>query len=601
MPRCLAALLVIALVLGGPAYAQDRATVRVQASAEPTTVGAEGRVTYTLRVDGASRAAVETPSPPSTSNLELQQTTPTTQQSLSFEDGQPQRSVTFEWTYRPLRTGPARIEPATVQVRGERYTTGEVRVEVVPESEARAAQADDSSADERREISGEEKPLASQPLFIRGESSSEAVYENEQVTMEYRLYFRPGVRLRRSRMAEAWEAPGFWREELDVPSRPVPKTTTVDGQTYERIVLKRVALFPTRAGPLRVDPLRIETEAQGTGRGFRGQYESLTLASDTLSVDVRALPSGAPPAFDGAVGRFAMTARRPADSVAVGEGAELAVRVSGPGNLPTIAAPTLEAPSAVDVYGPEVETDLDRSGDEIRGTKTFTYTLVPGAAGRHVVPPVQLTYFDPATRRYETARTDSIVLRASGSAEAVATSRTGAGLPVGDIAGLMTSPGQWTRVDAPPLYRQWAAYAVLLVPIVLGLGGVAYRRRGAVREDEEGDAEPTDDPLSDVQLHLRKAEEHAGDPRAFYGAVERAVRAFLAARLDGLPGQDGARLEERLSRHAVPPADRDALRDLLDTCERVQFAPDTPDKRPTDVLKHTQALLRRLDNALPSA
>ncbi|MFO8100323.1 MAG: regulatory protein RecX [Salinibacter sp.] len=72
MPRRLAAFLIVVLALGGHAYAQDGATVQVQASAEPTTVGAEGRVTYTLRVDGGSRAAVETPSPPSTRNLVLQ-------------------------------------------------------------------------------------------------------------------------------------------------------------------------------------------------------------------------------------------------------------------------------------------------------------------------------------------------------------------------------------------------------------------------------------------------------------------------------------------------------------------------------------------------
>lgn len=602
MPR-VAVMLIIVLGWGGSldagegAYAQANRPVRVQASAEPTTVGVDGRVTLTLRVEGVSQTAVETPAPPSTRNLVLQQRTPSTKEELSFEGGQAQRSVTYEWTYQPLRAGTARIEPATVDVQGEQYTTGEIRLRVMPPSQAPPP----SGTGERdRAEAMDAAQLGDQSLFLRGRTSAKAAYESEQVTVEYRLFFRPDVRLRRSRMADAWDAPGFWREELDVPARPVPEQTTLNGRTYNTIVLKRVALFPTRPGTLQVNPLRIETEAQGAGPAVRGRYEALTLASDPLSVKVRPLPSGAPPAFEGAVGQFAVEARVSTDSVAVGEGREVAVRVRGTGNLPMVSAPRLETPAAVDVYGPEIETDLDREGETVQGAKTFTYTLVPGEPGRHVVPPIRLAYFDPSARRYETARTDSVVLRAGGTAEPTATSRTGEGLPVGDIAGLIPTPGRWVRPESPPLYRRWAAYGAVLVLVGLGLGGIAYRRHWTTAAVPDPSDEEERDSLSDAHAHLRDVERH-NDPRARYRALEQAVRTFLACRLGVAPDCPRPRLDDHLARHGVPAADREALHELLDACDRAQFTPEVPDDAPTSVLKHTQALLRRLDNALPSA
>lgn len=609
--RGLAAALVLGLLLGAKVQAQPDADVTVSAQARPAEVGTDGTVTFRIQVQGASATEVQTPEPPPTTNLVLRGTTPRTQREVSFDSGRLTRRLTFEWTYEPMRVGVGRIRAATVRIRGEEYTTDDVRVRIVPQAQRSArARSPTAEPEPQAESDGKEQAgLRPQDLFIRGTTSADGAYQNEQVTVEYRLFFRPGVRLRQSRMADAWDAPGFWREELDVASRPTPRVQEIFGRTYKAIVLKRVALFPTRAGTLAVDPLRIETEARAQpqlgrrdGPVPRSRYEPVTLSSEQLTVAARPLPPSAPPAFDGAVGKLTLDTQVRPGSVAVGETVELTARVQGTGNIATVSPPTLEAPSAFEAYEPAVETEIDRSGAAIRGTKTFTYTLVPRSGGTYTLPPLRLAYFDPAAERYETVRSTPATVQVTGEAEPQATSRTGDGLPVGDIAGLVEQPDPWVRVDRRPLHARPWVYLALLGALVLAAGGVAYRRRGG----RTAEASPrASGALDDAQAFLRDARRHLrkGKTRAFYQAVERGVLAFLEARLD-LPraasGMTGEALDRHLARRGAARSDREALHEVLSVCNEAQFAPAAPPDAMETTLDRADALLRRLDDHLPT-
>jgi hypothetical protein len=411
-------------------------------------------------------------------------------------------------------------------------------------------------------------------------------------------------------MVDAWDAPGFWREELDVASRPTPRTTTLRGTTYKNIVLKRVALFPTRAGRLSVDPLRIETEARTQPRlgrrdeaPTRDRYEPMTLASEELIVAARPLPSGAPPAFDGAVGQFRLDTQISADSVQVGEAVELTARLQGTGNIATVSPPVLDPPSDLETYDPTVDTDVNRSGTVVQGTKTFTYALVPRSNGSFTLPPVRFAYFDPEAEQYRTLRSEPAALRVTGDVPPRAESRTGEGLPIGDIAGPIDDDPRWVRVDRPPLYARPWVYAAVAGPLLLALGAMAVRRRR-----REPDASDADDGAALDAAHepLRAARRSLQDEevRAFYEAIERAVLAVLDQRLD-LPRPanrlSADALVRHLAHHDVAEPEQTALRELLTTCHQAQFTPSEPSPDAMEAaLEHTQTLLHRLDEALPA-
>lgn len=611
--RRLAVVVGLSVFLAGGVQAQSDEEVSISAQAQPTEVGAQEPVSFTIQIRGAAPSDVETPAPPPTTNLVLQDSTPTTQRELSFDSGSLTRRTTFVWTYKPLRIGIGRIQPATVRIRGERYTTDEIRIRIVPQSQRprrRPRSQPDPTSPSIRD--GQKSPsVGARDLFIRLTASDDTAYQNEQVTLEYRLFFRPGVRLRQSRMADAWDAPGFWREELDVASRPMPRTTEVHGRRYKTIVLKRVALFPTRTGRLTVDPLRIETEARARNRlGQRGdalqqsRYEPVALSSEQLTVTAHPLPSAAPSSFEGAVGEFALDTEMSADSVAVGDAVEYTVRLQGSGNIATVSPPSLEVPREIESYEPTVEVQIDRSGEAVHGTKTFTYTLVPRSNGRYTLPPVRLAYFDPATTEYNTLQSGPAALRVTGDVAPRAVSRTGEGLPVGKIAGPIEQGGRWRRSDQPPLYAQPWIYAALLVPVVLAAGGVAFRRRavdGAAEAPQESRA------ISAAHPHLQAAERHLrqGEVRSFYRRVERSVVTFLDHRLElsrDATGMTGEALDRHLAREETPLSEREALHELLSACSEAQFSPNepTPDAMRA-TLDHAHDLLRRLDDILSDA
>ncbi len=599
----------MSVCLAGRAWGQPDDEVSVSVQAQPSEVGTEETVTFTIEVRGVPLSAIEPPKPPPVSNLVLREPTPSTEREVSFKSGRFTRHVTFEWTYAPMRAGIGRLESTEVGIRGERYRTDEVRVRIVPQSQrpdrAPRAQSRPLSPPSQKEAS-DAPGLRPRDLFIRATASTDTAYQNEQVTAEYRLFFRPGVRLRQSRMADAWDAPGFWREELDVASRPTPRTTTLNGQSYEAIILKRVALFPTQTGRLEIDPLQIETEARARPRlgqrdpAARSAYEPVTLSSEKLEVAVESLPPDSPSAFDGAVGTFELDTDVGTDSVEVGEAVELTARVRGTGNLATLSPPLLEPPSDFETYDPSVATDLDRSGSVVKGTKTFRYTLVPRSNGRYTLPPVRFAYFDPDAGRYETLQSEPVALHVTGDVPPDAGSRTGDGLPVGEIAGSMEAE-RWVRVDRPPLYAQPWAYAAVLVPVVLAGGALAYRRF------QGGHAESTSEPsaLDAAQPHLQVAHRRLrdGDERGCYEAVERSVLTFFDARIDDFRPASGRMretLDRYLARHGVSEPDRTALRELMDVCDEAQFSPTDPSYDAMEAtLDHAQTLLRRLDDTLP--
>ncbi len=594
----------------GPQFAVAQ---QVEAVVNSTTIGTEETLRYTIEVSGADFSGMQAPAPPDAEGLVLLQSTPSTQSSTSWVNGNVTRSVGFQWFYRAEQEGPARILAASVDIDGTTFTTQPIDITVVAQAQRqrprRRSLLDpfgfDSGAPDPPAVVGE------RDIFIRAVPNARTVYQNEQVTIDYELFFRTDMQPRNSRLADSWDAEGFWREELDVETRPMPRVSVEKGIRYQSIVLKRVAVFPTRTGTLTVDPLRIETEVfapQGGSDPFsrslfslRTPYVTVERASSQIGVESRPLPPGAPDTFAGAVGDFDLDAQLSRTEVDVGEPVQLTVRLSGAGNIAMLDEPELSLPGIFEAYDPEISTQITTSGSRVSGSKTFTYLLVPRSNGTFDIPPVEFAYFDPTLETYRTLQSGTMTIRATGSAPSIrATTSTVLGFPVDDIAGPLAAT-RWVRYPAHPLHMRAWPYIVLVVPLILILLTVAARRRVTRHAaDTAWSRNRRAHPLARKHLKKAVALQAREDPHAFYEELEKAVKGFVGNRIDiAEVGLTHSQLDNELEAVGLPSTLRKLLQSFLKACDAARFAPTRPTEQAmNDSLDGAHGLIASLDAAL---
>ncbi|MDT0632402.1 BatD family protein [Rubrivirga sp. S365] len=509
--------------------------------------------TYTLTLQGGAGDDVRAPI--ATGALRLVSDQPTLDVT-TMVGGQTQRRVA--WLYEGTRPGTGRVGGLRVTVGGRRLTVDPVAVTV------------NGRAPPARAPSG--VPGVGSELFVRAEPSRETAVVGQQVVVDYVLYFEPHVQPRQTAPIGTWDAAGFWREELDVPSA-YPRTVSLGGRTYEAVTIRRVALFPTRAGTLELSPMEFSVDLLRTDRRigndpfapffspFSQRYTEETVTAPAAQVAVRELPPGAPPSFDGAVGQFTLRSSADRHAVAAGEPVEVQVTISGTGNLATLGAPALDVPPNADVYGPEEDREAMRGAAPLRGVKSFTWTLVP-QGGDIEVPPAAWSYFDPATGTYQTLRTDPVEVAVRGGTVA-------GGAVAADGARRLRTDADWQRPAGSTAWLWAVLGGGLALPALAALALLGVR---AGRERLAADTPDRRSRRAAAAASSRLAGTAGGADG--FREVERAVRAFLADRLGVPPSvRERAALDARLEAAGAPTELRDRVHAVIAACARGQFAP----------------------------
>jgi hypothetical protein len=314
---------------------------------------------------------------------------------------------------------------------------------------------------------------------------------------------------------------------------------------------------------------------------------------------------GKPANFSGAVGNFTLTATVDRTQVKTNEAITLKVKANGTGNIKILPQPNIELPSDFEIYEPKVAETIGHNNDQIAGSKTWEYVMVPRFPGSHEIKPITLSYFDPRAKTYRVATTTIISLSVEKGAGDY--NLAGGGISKEDVRLLGKDIRFIAKASLPfrdideTIYTQPLFLTVLVAPLAALLVAFVYQRHqeklstniAYARSRKAGS-------LAQKQLHTAKKLMQKNDEKAFYAEVQRALIGFLGNKLNlaeaGLITDD---VERMLRENQVNSEIIRAYLDCLHTCDFQRFAPTQSNgKAMQEFYKQAQRVIEEMEKAL---
>ncbi len=262
-------------------------------------------------------------------------------------------------------------------------------------------------------VSESDKNYESNELFLEIDIDKKQAYVGEQITVTYKLFTRVNMSIQG---VEFPKHSGFWTEELFVPQQVDFKDVVLEGVNYKMATLYRIALFPTKSGNLELTPLTMNCSIVVKSKGnnffndpFFGSFGNQTvpkvLRTKQTVINVKEFPGKIPEGFTGAVGDFRIDGTINPDNIKANNAITLKIQLKGTGNVDVFSLPDIQFPQNMEVFPPTTKTDKEPFRDQLTGTISKEYILIPRKTGRYIIPEVKFPYFNPKVREWRSTST----------------------------------------------------------------------------------------------------------------------------------------------------------------------------------------------------
>lgn len=514
---------------------------------------------------------------------------PTTSQARSYQNinGVASHTSTFTITYvvTAQNAGNLTIGSASVEVDGKSYKTKATPIEVVEQSRK---QEQEAAAQQGSAVNNQ---IAQDDILLRLNLSRSAVYKGEPIRASLTLYTRAGIAGFEDVKLPSFN--GFWSQELPTDNYQA-KRETLDGKVYDSQIIKEWLLYPQQSGTLSIEPADITAVAQvvmRTNRNFDpffgGGAEVYNvkrkLTTGQVNVAVKDLPAGAPASFNGAVGKFTMSATQPSTQLKANSAATYTVKISGTGNLTFLQTPKLTLPSSFELYNVRQTESIQTSVNGTSGYKQFEYPFIARAEGEYDIEPIEFTFFSPEKEGYVTLSTDALKVNVApdGSAGAVTpqqiitgTSKEGVRQLGSDIRFIKLGKAQLSSSVAPLMMS--STYFMLLALIVVLFVGL-YLLLGKMIKDSKNTVLLRNRRANKVAVQrFRQAEKYMREMNrhAFYEEMLRALWGYMSDKLN-IPVSNLTKegIREELQRRGCPQQDAQHFTEIITRCDEAQYSP----------------------------
>ena len=421
-------------------------------------------------------------------------------------------------------------------------------------------------------------------IHLVAELSTKNPYVNEPVTVIYKLYFEPRSTVGNFRNFKAPKYEDFWSQYIDMKQLTAERGK-FNGKDYSMVVLRKVILYPLESGSKVIEPFKIDIDAEvPTGRrDWFGEYEmkviQKALSTGRQTITVKPLPiNGKPEGYTGAVGKFDFKVIPSKSTLKAGESLELEVSVSGKGNLKLFTLPKPIVPSALELYEPAHNENVQTPVSGMAGKISDTYTIIPQFKGKYTIKPLVFSYYDLASKSYKTITSKEITIDVAEGDGTVVSNKENVNKQaiqkkeVFQFNKLKTEFVSASREDflGSGLFYSLLFAPLLLIPIVM----IARKQKEAKDADVVGNRMRNNNRL--VKRYLSEAKKQMGDKVPFYMAMEKALHNFLKAKLHiETVEMSKDNIIELLQQRNASEESINRFMELMNDCEFARYAPAT--------------------------
>lgn len=515
------------------------------------------------------------------------------------------------------------LPAATATIGKKDYSSGEFVIEVVSSEQngsqgGTQQQAPQQSQQQAQQQQSQQQSAATgtvsnKDIFLSLSVNKSSVVKGEPLIATLKLYTRADIQAFEDVHFPTFN--GFWSKEVEAPQNIEFVRENVNGTIYNAALLRKYMLIPQQNGKIVIDPAEMvclvrvmssNSQASSFFDSFFDSYQTIRkrLSTSAVTVNVRALPSGAPASFGGGVGSFKMEVTPGAGQLKTHEAGSLVVKISGRGNISMLEAPHINFPPDFEVY--DIKTTEDISADGTSGSKTFEFPFIPRSYGDFNVEAINYSYYDISKGSYATLSSGPLKFSVEKGEEIAGAGVTVSGVARQGVKNLADDirfihSGKASLRGKDEFFAGSVLFWILLAALVVLFFGASYALNflDARRSDVAGTRNRRATKMA--KMRLRQAGEYLKNNlnTAYFEELHKAVLGYVADKLM-IPSADLSkeRIVEAYAEKGVSGGAVDRLVALLNECEEARYAPEAAIAHKDELYSQAIDIISDLDSMI---
>lgn len=205
-----------------------------------------------------------------------------------------------------------------------------------------------------------------------------------------------------------------WEENFNVENIEGERIT-VQGKRYTRYKIYQATFYPLNTEPVTFPQVTLEMIKYKVAKnpsffGQNRQEDFKTFYSKSKSVKVKQLPPH-PLSQQVAVGNYQLNEKIGSTALQTGKSFPYDFTIYGEGNISSIDKPDAKSNNNFDFYEPNVRQSINREGNRVSGSKTFSYFIIPKEPGEFkLADNFSWVFFNPTKHKYDTLKAKAAVV-----------------------------------------------------------------------------------------------------------------------------------------------------------------------------------------------